>query len=315
MFKQSDLDKVKRSVLRKYDIAAGVALDGIEIRLSDQCETACVVGQMDAKGVLQVKEILVNPNFFEKLTFAERVFVLAHETFHIALRHFARSVEMPEKDAMRKYKEYCEKETDEAKRQFMKDQYLKRYHEIWNIATDACINAFLKKDGLSFPENVMDPTTGKKMTFVDMKEGLYQSAEKIYKYLVQKEEQKWNQPQEQHSNQPANSSSESNTSNSGSQSGTTSIDDVLSKDYVGIDSHEQWSGEENNSSKSTFEEDSEETKEDTSEGDLFEQLEKARKKDNSKKESVSDTLSRIREEAGNLDFEKAKPIISWKTSL
>ena len=72
------------------------------------------------------------------------------------------------------------KEPDERKREAMKAVYQSHYHKIWNIATDACINAFLRRDGFTFPENVTSPKTGKKMQFVDIKDGLIKSAEKIY---------------------------------------------------------------------------------------------------------------------------------------
>ena len=227
MITQKDLDRVKRAVLRKYEIAAGVALSEIDIRLSEEIDTACVVGEKDKDGVLQVKEILVNPHFFKNLTFAERVFVLAHEAFHIALRHFSRAMDMPEKDAERKYQEYCQRESDPQKRELMKAKIYSRYHELWNIATDACINAFLRRDGLSFPENVVDPRTGRKMTFVDMEEGLSKSAEKIYRYLVQKDEekekekedQKSSQSQDQKGNQSGQSGDQNGSPQDGGQSG------------------------------------------------------------------------------------------------
>ena len=56
----------------------------------------------------------------------------------------------------------------------------KKYYNYWNIATNACINAFLKKDGLEMPNNIIDKKTGQPMNFVDIADGLYIRAEAIY---------------------------------------------------------------------------------------------------------------------------------------
>lgn len=187
---ERDLERVKRAVIRNYPITSGIALADIKIELSTDVDTAAVVGEKDENGVIQVKCIQVNPEFFERLSFSERVFVLAHESLHIAFKHFSRSIKKPERDAQRKYEEYCEHESDPVKRKIMKKVYHKRYQNMWNIATDACINALLRQDGFTFPQNIIDPRTGKPMKFVDMEEGLHKCAEKIYDYLYRKQEEK-----------------------------------------------------------------------------------------------------------------------------
>ena len=70
------------------------------------------------------KHILCNPKFFESLTEKERETVYAHEIFHIALDHIHRSEG--------------------------KDQ------DVWNYATDAVINAQLKRDGYPIPKGGID---------------------------------------------------------------------------------------------------------------------------------------------------------------
>jgi len=68
--------------------------------------------------------IYYNSEFLEGLSVEEQTFVFAHEVCHIAFNHILRS------DG--------------------------RDDEIWNYATDAVINAFLKRDGLKMPENAVD---------------------------------------------------------------------------------------------------------------------------------------------------------------
>ena len=62
------------------------------------------------------KVVHYNPEFLEKLSIDEQTFIFAHEICHIAFNHILRS-----------------EGKDPA---------------IWNTATDAVINAFLKRDGL-----------------------------------------------------------------------------------------------------------------------------------------------------------------------
>jgi len=85
--------------------------------------------------------IYYNTEFMEKLNINEQTFVLAHEVCHIAFNHILRS------DG--------------------------KNSTIWNIATDAVINAFLKKDGLSVVEGV-----------VEMDDAINYNAEQLYEKLL-----------------------------------------------------------------------------------------------------------------------------------
>ncbi len=89
-------------------------------------------------------EVLYSEAFFKTLNEEERLFVLAHELSHMALNHLNRR-----KD---------------------KDAYL------WNIATDAVINAFLVRDGFIPPEGLI---------FIDG--ALEYSAEELYNKLKNQE--------------------------------------------------------------------------------------------------------------------------------
>ena len=90
--------------------------------------------------------IYYNPNFIESITNEEQTFVFAHEICHIAFNHIFRSEG--------------------------KDK------ELWNIATDSIINAFLKQDGLPMVEGV-----------VDIPEAINYDAEEMYKKLLEEKKQ------------------------------------------------------------------------------------------------------------------------------
>lgn len=92
------------------------------------------------------KIIYYNPEFLEKLSTPEQTFIFAHEVCHIAFNHIFRSEG--------------------------KDSY------VWNIATDAVINAFLKRDGLHIVEGA-----------VDMKDAINYDAEQLYEKLLKEKQQ------------------------------------------------------------------------------------------------------------------------------
>jgi predicted metal-dependent peptidase len=88
-----------------------------------------------------------NPDYMDSIDEDEQVFVVAHEFAHIACNHINRR----------------------------KDKYPK----LWNIATDAVINANLKNDGLKQAKNT-----------VDIKNAILYDAETIYEQLVEKAKKK-----------------------------------------------------------------------------------------------------------------------------
>ena len=91
------------------------------------------------------KKIYYNPDFVSKLSEDEQLFLFAHEVCHIAFNHIYRS---KDKDP-----------------------------RLWNIATDAVINAFLKEDGLPLIEGG-----------VDIKDAAKFKAEQIYQKLLEKQQ-------------------------------------------------------------------------------------------------------------------------------
>ena len=96
------------------------------------------------------KNIYYNPNFIESITDDQQTFIFAHEICHIAFDHIFRS-EGKDKD-------------------------------LWNIATDSVVNAFLKQDGLPIVEGG-----------VDIPEAINYDAEEMYKKLLEKKKQQQQQ--------------------------------------------------------------------------------------------------------------------------
>ena len=219
----------------------------------------------------------------DDLTFEQQVFVLAHETCHIAFKHFIRCLDKPVKDVERRYEEYCKTETSERKRELFKLKMTVKYNKIWNIATDACINAFLKKDGLEMPEGVIDKKTGKPRCFVNIEDGLYRRAEVIYDALVKKEEEKEKKSQqdkEKNQSQSGNDTGEENSQNRSviidddTQGVGGGLDDIDIDNYEGIDSHDNWA-------------------KDKEEKDLEEEKEQEEKETQKKKKSIFDKIKDI----------------------
>lgn len=131
------------------------------------------------------KNIYYNPNFIDALTDDQQTFIFAHEICHIAFDHVFRSEGIDKK--------------------------------LWNIASDAVINAFLKQDGL--------PIEG----FVDIPEAINFDVEGMYKKLLEEKKQQQNgqgNDQNQKGEQQQNSDSGQNE------------DDKQSD--VGHDTHSMW---------------------------------------------------------------------------
>lgn len=155
------------------------------------------------------KTIYYNPNFIESITDDQKTFIFAHEICHIAFEHIFRS-EGKDKD-------------------------------LWNIATDSVVNAFLKQDGLSIVEGG-----------IDIPEAINYDAEEMYKKLLEEKKQQQqakeqgNGQNQKDSQQQSGSSSESSQEQnkqsqeqSGSGSGEGSQEEEKQQD-VGHDTHSMW---------------------------------------------------------------------------
>ena len=111
--------------------------------------------------------IVYNEDFMNTLPEKNQVFVLAHEAMHIAFNHIKRGKN--------------------------------KNHEVWNIATDAVINSFLKKDGFEVRED-----------FVYYEDAINFNAEQYYEKLMKElpdnQKNKNNQNGQSQGNQNSNSS-------------------------------------------------------------------------------------------------------------
>ena len=140
---------IKRKMLTKYPrFRSEIAVANIEFRDDLPFHTAATDG----------KNIYVDPEYFESLSENDRLFTIAHEIMHIKFMHMYR---LANKDGK------------------------KRDPELWNIATDAIINANLERDGFTIKEG-----------YVNMPEALNYSAEEFYEILLREKEEKEKQQQQ-----------------------------------------------------------------------------------------------------------------------
>ena len=148
------------------------------------------------------KTIYYNPNFIESITDEEQTFIFAHEICHIAFDHIFRS-EGKDKD-------------------------------LWNIATDSVVNAFLKQDGLPIVEGG-----------IDIPEAINYDAEEMYKKLLEEKKQQ-QQPNEQGNGQNQKGSQQQSGNNeqqSQEQSCGGLVEDSQKEEKqqdVGHDTHSMW---------------------------------------------------------------------------
>ena len=167
------------------------------------------------------KTIYYNPDFLESLSVEQQTFVFTHEVCHIAFNHILRS---EGKD-----------------------------HQIWNIATDAVINAFLKRDGLKMIDGG-----------VDIAEAINYDAEQLYEKLLEEKKQQQsqggseeNQNEQNQNGQSQNSQNQESQQQNGQSGGGSSGEEQEkgsstggtsgeqdeheeTKEDVGHDTHSMW---------------------------------------------------------------------------
>ena len=283
---ESELERIKRTVARKYPIFANVAMSNLPFIADENEETAGVVGIENEDGHIEIKGIHYNPSFLDSLEFNQQVFVIAHELCHIVFKHFQRAYDKPVKDIKIQYDKYCETTLDDNMRKIKEVQLKQKYYNIWNIATDACINAFLKKDGLDSPNNL-----------VDLADGLYRSAEEIYDKLVQRENSKKQiaNPNDNFCDTPIGGG----------------LDDVDISNYHGIDSHNNW----NNEFRRTFNNDNIEEKNTQSIDESNHNHKEKNQSNNKTKKSFLDKLKKFFGINDNTNNQKPKQKADEKSQL
>ena len=108
-----DIATLKRKMLVKYPFFGSVVAN-VDYKEDKEIPTAGTDGET----------IYYNPEFLERLSVEEQIFIFAHEVCHIAFNHILRSEGKDER--------------------------------LWNIATDGVINQFLKSDGLKMVQGGVD---------------------------------------------------------------------------------------------------------------------------------------------------------------
>ncbi len=161
------------------------------------------------------KTVYYDPEFLSKLSSDEQSFIFAHEICHIAFNHILRS---EGKDS-----------------------------RLWNIATDAVINQFLKKDGLPLVEGG-----------VDIEDALNYDAERLYEKLLREEKEQ--QPKQENGQQSQSSRQQSGYSSEQNQEQSQGNQNQESKDSQS-QSDEQTDQKEQSSNSSAQISDTEQKKE------------------------------------------------------
>lgn len=161
------------------------------------------------------KVIYYNPEFLEKLSASEQTFIFAHEVCHIAFNHVLRS---------------------EGKEP-----------SVWNTATDAVINAFLKRDGLKMVEGG-----------ADMENAINYDAEELYEKLLKEKKQQQQNGQgnkggqaqnQQNQNGQGNSEEQEQSENNNSQGNNSQFQSSEGQNNGGSSSSEESEQSEQKSSQ------------------------------------------------------------------
>ncbi len=204
----------KRKMLAKYPrFGSEIAVANIEFRDDLPYHTAATDG----------KNIYVDPNYFSSLSENDRLFTIAHEIMHIKFMHMFR----------------------------LKDKSgVKRNPELWNIATDAIINANLERDGFTIKEG-----------YVNMPEALEYSAEEFYQKLLQEKEKK-EQEQKNNQNQEQEESEEQEQDN---QQGSGQSQQQDNK--KGNDQNQEQEDEQNSHNENSEQNENQESDNNKSQGD------------------------------------------------
>ena len=151
------LQDVKRLMIARYPrFGAQIAGANLEYRTDLKYHTAATDG----------KNIYFDPDYLASLSDDDKLFIIAHELMHVKFEHMYR---------------------------IMDRNGQQRDQELWNIATDAIINANLERDGFKI-----------KNGYVNMPEALNYSAEEFYDKLLKEKQAKQQQQSKNGQNQSQN---------------------------------------------------------------------------------------------------------------
>lgn len=151
------LQDVKRLMIARYPrFGAQIAAANLEYRTDLKYHTAATDG----------KNIYFDPDYLASLSDDDKLFIIAHELMHVKFEHMYR---------------------------IMDRNGQQRDQELWNIATDAIINANLERDGFKI-----------KNGYVNMPEALNYSAEEFYDKLLKEKQAEQQQQSKNGQNQSQN---------------------------------------------------------------------------------------------------------------
>ncbi len=151
------LQDVKRLMIARYPrFGAQIAGANLEYRTDLKYHTAATDG----------KNIYFDPDYLASLSDDDKLFIIAHELMHVKFEHMYR---------------------------IMDRNGQQRDQELWNIATDAIINANLERDGFKI-----------KNGYVNMPEALNYSAEEFYDKLLKEKQAEQQQQSKNGQNQSQN---------------------------------------------------------------------------------------------------------------
>ena len=165
------LQDVKRIMLVRFP-RFGAQIAATNLEFSTDFHTAATDG----------KNVYFNPNYFASLSDDDKLFLVAHEFMHLKFEHMYRIMDKNGK---------------------------KRDFELWNIATDAIINANLEREGFKIKEG-----------YVNMPEALNYSAEEFYEKLLrekQEQQQRFGNNGQEGQNRQQQSGNNQNQGQSGQQ--------------------------------------------------------------------------------------------------
>ena len=254
----------KRKMLAKYPrFGSEIAVANIEFKDNLKYHTAATDG----------KNIYVDPNYFASLSENDRLFTIAHEIMHIKFMHMFR----------------------------LKDKSgVKRDPELWNIATDAIINANLERDGFTIKEG-----------YVNMPEALDYSAEEFYQKLLQEKEKK-EQEQKNNQNQKQEDGQEQEQDNQQGSGQSQQQDNKQDNEQNQEQDKEQGNGQNNDNSEQTENQNSDEGKSQGDDHSLWEEaFEQQQQQDSKSKEKRDGQRNEPKEQEQEEQIEDEQPYMDF----
>ena len=265
----SIINDTKKELVKKFP-RFGTEIANAKIEFTDdlQSHTAATDG----------RNIYIDRNYFESLNKDERIFLIAHEIMHIKFRHMDRLIDKDGKQ---------------------------RDSNLWNIATDAIINANLARDGFTIKEG-----------YVDMPEALKYSSEEFYQILLERKQNEQKNNNQQQGDSSGQDSGNVNQNGENEQENHGDDHSLWGKSLEKQQEQEQQDND-NNADKQTSSEEQQPNEMDFNEKDEFEN----NRNDRNKLEEFEITKSAVIHKMGgtertiNGDIGRSQEEIPWQLKL